>query len=59
MPALLLMATPVFARPRGALFWAAAALLCAVSLYSSWECLQAPWGVCHEWTCRWVFGPAV
>ncbi|HNY85358.1 MAG TPA: hypothetical protein P5069_01685 [Candidatus Hydrogenedentes bacterium] len=59
VPALLLMAPPLFARPRGALFWAAAALLCAVSLYSSWECLQAPWGVCHEWTCRWVFGPAV
>ena len=59
VPALLLAAAPALARPRGWRFWGVAALLCAVSLWSSWECLQAPWGVCHEWTCRWVFGPAV
>ena len=37
--------------------WIIVALLTLVSLYSAWECLQAPWGASHEWTCRWIWGP--
>ncbi|MBW7864485.1 MAG: hypothetical protein H3C30_08740 [Candidatus Hydrogenedentes bacterium] len=59
VPVLMLAALPVFARLRGRAAWALVLLLAAVSLYSSWECLQAPWGDSHEWTCRLIFGPAV
>lgn len=56
MPILILMGIPVFERIRRPWAWALVGLLLAVSLYSSWECFQAPWGACHEWTCRWIFG---
>lgn len=56
MPVLLLMGIPVFKRIQKPWAWGAVALLLAVSLYSAWECYRAPWGACHEWTCRWLFG---
>ena len=37
--------------------WAFFAALFLVSGYSAWECMQAPWGASHEWTCRLIFGP--
>lgn len=56
MPVLILMGLPAFNRVRGPWAWAAVSILLAVSMYSAWECHQAPWGACHEWTCRWIFG---
>lgn len=59
VPVLLLLGLPLFKRLRSPLGWAALACAGAVSAYSAWECLQAPWGTGHEWTCRLLFGPAV
>lgn len=56
MPILILMGIPAFQKVKGPWAWTVVALLLTVSLYSSWECHQAPWGACHEWTCRWIFG---
>ncbi len=57
VPILALLAAPCFARIRKPWHWGVVCLLTAVSLFSAWECLQAPWGASHEWTCRWLFGP--
>ncbi len=59
VPVLLALGIPVFARVRSPWAWALIAAACAVSCYSAWECLRAPWGDSHEWTCRLLFGPAV
>lgn len=56
MPVLILLGIPIFERVRGRLAWGVIGILLAVSLYSAWECYMAPWGACHEWTCRWLFG---
>ena len=56
MPVLLLMGIPVFERMRRPWAWGLALVLLAVSIYSGWECYRVPWGDCHEWTCRWIFG---
>ncbi len=56
MPILILMGVPLFERIRTPKAWVLVALLLAVSCYSAWECYMAPWGSCHEWTCRWIFG---
>lgn len=56
MPILLLMGIPAFNRVRGPLAWTVVSVLMVVSMYSAWECYWAPWGACHEWTCRWIFG---
>lgn len=57
VPILTAMALPAVAAAKKPWHWALIALLAAVSLFSAWECLQAPWGASHEWTCRWLFGP--
>jgi hypothetical protein len=56
MPILILMGIPAFNRVRGPWAWSVVAVLMAVSMYSALECYWAPWGACHEWTCRWIFG---
>jgi hypothetical protein len=56
MPVLLLMGIPVFEQMRRPWAWSLAFVLLAVSVYSGWECYRVPWGDCHEWTCRWLFG---
>jgi hypothetical protein len=56
MPVLVLMGIPLFERVRGIPAWIVVSLLLVVSCYSAWECYMAPWGACHEWTCRWIFG---
>ncbi len=56
MPLLILMGVPLFERMRGYAAWGVVALLMVVSCYSAWECYDMPWGACHEWTCRWLFG---
>jgi hypothetical protein len=58
MPLLLLMAAPLWQGLRRPWHWAVLVVLLAVSIYSAWECAQAPWGVNHEWTARLIFGPA-
>ncbi len=57
MPMLLAVAAAGFARWRRPGWWLVAAALFAVSAYSTWTCLQAPWGANHEWTAV-LFGPA-
>lgn len=57
VPVLMLMAVPAVASAKRPWHWAVIGLMAAVSLFSAWECLQAPWGASHEWTCRWLFGP--
>jgi hypothetical protein len=59
VPVLLLLGIPLFERLRSPVGWAVLACAGAVSAYSAWECLQAPWGTGHEWTCRLLFGPVV
>lgn len=59
MPLLLLLAAPLAARCSRPWHWVLLVLLLMPSLYSSYECFLAPWGSQHEWTCRWLFGPAV
>lgn len=59
VPVLLLLGAPLFDRLRSPLGWVAMACAAAVSAYSAWECLQAPWGTGNEWTCRLLFGPVV
>ena len=59
VPVLLLLGIPLFDRLRSPLGWGTLACAGIVSGYSAWECLQAPWGAGHEWTCRLLFGPVV
>lgn len=59
VPVLLLLGIPLFDRLRSSGGWAVLFCAAIVSAYSAWECLQAPWGANHEWTCRLLFGPAV
>ena len=59
VPVLLLLGIPLFDRLRSPLGWTLLACAGMVSAYSAWECLQAPWGTGHEWTCRLLFGPVV
>ncbi len=56
MPIFILMGIPLFNRVRTIPAWLLVAGLMAVSSFSAWECYRAPWGACHEWTCRWIFG---
>jgi len=56
MPVFLLLGAPLFDRVRTARAWCLVALLMALSCFSAWECYQAPWGACHEWPSRWIFG---
>ncbi len=57
VPVLVLLAMPMMPVMTKSWRWALLALLVAVSVFSAWECMQAPWGASHEWTCRWIFGP--
>ncbi len=57
MPVLLLLTMPALSAIRSPRLWLLCILLFIPSLYSAWECLQAPWGASHEWTCRLLFGP--
>ncbi len=57
VPVLLLLAMPAIGAFTKSWRWIALALLLAISIFSAWECMQAPWGASHEWTCRWIFGP--
>lgn len=57
VPVLLFLALPQIAALKGKLAWGIFALVFLVSAYSAWECVQAPWGASHEWTCRLIFGP--
>jgi hypothetical protein len=57
VPVLVLLAMPAIASVTRSWRWALFLLLFAISLFSAWECWQAPWGASHEWTCRWIFGP--
>ncbi len=59
VPVLLLLGVPLFERLRSPIGWGVLACAVAISAYSAWECLQAPWGTGHEWTCRLLFGPVV
>mgnify|MGYP000307963954 CR=1 FL=1 len=56
VPVLLLLSIPAIPTMTRSWRWALLMLLLAVSVFSAWECLQAPWGASHEWTCRWIFG---
>lgn len=57
VPVLALLAMPVMGSMTKSWRWGVLALMLVVSVYSAWECWQAPWGASHEWTCRWLFGP--
>ncbi len=57
-PPLLLMAAPAVTRFKWRGWWCPLLLLLAVSMYSAWECGQAPWSSDAEWTCRLLFGPS-
>ncbi len=56
MPVLLMMSAPVYERMRAWWAWGIWVMLFGMSMYSAWECFQAPWGSCHEWTVRLIFG---
>ena len=58
-PVLALCAAPVIANIKARWGWSILLLLAAFSQYSSWECLQQPWGEVQTWSMRWIFGPAV
>jgi len=57
VPVLLFLSVPQLAVMRNKYQWALFMVLFLVSAWSAWECMQAPWGASHEWTCRWIFGP--
>lgn len=57
VPVLLVLALPAIARIRGAWGWLIFSVTVVISGYSAWECVHAPWGASHEWTCRLIFGP--
>lgn len=57
VPVLLFLAFTQVAAVRKPYQWIIFVLLFMVSAYSCWECVQAPWGASHEWTCRLLWGP--
>ncbi len=59
VPVLLLLGVLLFDRLRWYSGWMLLGVASLISVYSAWECLQAPWGANHEWTCRLLFGPVV
>jgi hypothetical protein len=59
VPVLIFFSLPQILAFRKPIHWFLFLLLVAVSLYSCWECVQAPWGDSHEWTCRLFWGPVL
>lgn len=57
VPVLLFLASFYLGTLRSRWQWILVGVFALISLYSAWECLQAPWGASHEWTCRWIWGP--
>ncbi len=57
VPVLIFLSVPQFTAMRRKYQWMLFAALFLVSAYSAWECIQAPWGASHEWTCRLLWGP--
>jgi len=58
MPLLLVIAAVHIPQPRSYALRGLLFCLLAVSMYSAWECFQAPWSYEQEWTSRLIFGPA-
>ncbi len=58
MPVLLLVGSPLLSWRGGAMRRVVLVLALLISLYSSFEAFNTPWGAHQEWTCRWVFGPS-
>ncbi|NLV44196.1 MAG: hypothetical protein GXY07_06830 [Candidatus Hydrogenedentes bacterium] len=57
VPILLFLALPQVVAMRKAYHWTLFGILFLVSAWSCYECVQAPWGASHEWTCRIFWGP--
>lgn len=57
VPVLLFLAIPQANAMKRWYHWFLAGMLAVISVYSAWECMVAPWGASHEWTCRWIWGP--